>query len=51
VKRYEIAIIDRSIDGFTFIFGFSIFPKDYENDYLEINIYFLFLILHIKLFY
>ncbi len=51
LKRYEISIIDRSISGFCFLFGFSIHPKDTENDFLEINFYFLFLVLHIKLYY
>tara|TARA_R110000744_G_scaffold270372_2_gene383554 strand:- start:2703 stop:2852 length:150 start_codon:yes stop_codon:yes gene_type:complete len=48
--RYEVAIIDRSVSGFTFIVGFSIHPKDHENDFLEINLYFLFLVLHIKIY-
>jgi len=51
LKRYEVAIIDRSLDGYQFILGISIHPKDDENDFLEINFYFLFIILHIKLFY
>tara|TARA_R100001530_G_C4316199_1_gene154439 strand:- start:905 stop:1066 length:162 start_codon:yes stop_codon:yes gene_type:complete len=51
LKRYEVSIIDRSIDGFNFILGISIHPKDAENDFLEINFYFLFLLLHIKIFY
>ena len=42
--------IDRSISGFTFIVGVSIHPKDNENDFLEINFYFLFLVLHIKIY-
>ena len=50
MKRYEVAIIDRSLQSFSFIIGFSVHPKDDENDFLEINFYFLFLILHIKLY-
>tara|TARA_Y100000593_G_scaffold95076_1_gene199202 strand:- start:2974 stop:3123 length:150 start_codon:yes stop_codon:yes gene_type:complete len=48
--KYEIAIIDRSPQSFSFILGFSIHPKDAENDFLEINFYFLFLVLHIKIY-
>ena len=48
--RYEVAIIDRSVSGFTLIVGVSIHPKDNENDFLEINLYFLFLVLHIKIY-
>tara|TARA_R100001244_G_scaffold113143_2_gene83762 strand:- start:817 stop:966 length:150 start_codon:yes stop_codon:yes gene_type:complete len=48
--RYEVGIIDRSASGFSFIIGISIHPKDTENDFLEINFYFLFLILHIKIY-
>ena len=33
--KYEVALIDRSISGFTFIVGVSIHPKDNENDFLE----------------
>jgi len=51
LKRYEVSIIDSSADGFSLILGISIHPKDVENDFLEINFYFLFLLLHIKLFY
>jgi len=47
---YEVRIIDRSASGFSFIVGISIHPKDKDNDYLEINFYFLFLVLHIKLY-
>jgi len=48
--KYEIAIIDRTQQCYAFIIGFSIHPKDDENDFLEINIYFLFLVLHIKIY-
>jgi len=48
--RYEVAIIDRSLDGFCFLLGATIHPKDSEDDFLEINIYFLFLVLHIKIY-
>ena len=51
LKRYEVAIIDRSLDGYQIILGISIHPKDDKNDFLEINFYFLFLVLHIKLYY
>jgi len=51
LKRYEVSIIDRSYNGLSFIVGVSVHPKDDENDFLEINFYFLFLVLHIKLFY
>ncbi len=51
LKRYEVSILDRSYNGFQFILGISIHPKDDENDFLEINFYFLFLVLHVKLFY
>lgn len=51
IKRYEVAIIDRSVGGFVFMLGFGIHPKDDENDFLEINFYILFLVLHIKIFY
>ncbi|QDP45762.1 MAG: hypothetical protein Tp1102DCM384591_4 [Prokaryotic dsDNA virus sp.] len=48
--RYEVAIIDRSASGITLLGGVSIHPKDDENDFLEINFYFLFFVLHIKLY-
>mgnify|MGYP003134201227 FL=1 len=48
--KYEVAIIDRSLQCFAFIIGFSVHPKDRENDFLEINIYFFFLVLHIKIY-
>jgi len=48
--KYEIAIIDRTQQCYAFIIGFSIHPKDDENDFLEINFYFLFLVLHIKIY-
>lgn len=51
IKRYEVAIIDRSVGGFVFMFGIGIHPKDDENDFLEINFYIVFLVLHIKIFY
>jgi hypothetical protein len=31
--KYEVAIIDRSLQCFAFIIGFSIHPKDAENDF------------------
>jgi hypothetical protein len=48
--KYEVAIIDRSLQCYSFIIGFSIHPRDNENDFLEINFYFLFLVLHIKIY-
>jgi hypothetical protein len=48
--RYEVAIIDRSLDGYCFLLGATVHPKDELDDFLEINIYFLFLVLHIKIF-
>lgn len=51
MKGYEVAIIDRSVDGFSCILGFGVHPKDSENDFLEINFYIIFIVLHIKLFY
>ena len=51
LKRYEVAILDRSQSGYQFILGVSVHPKDDENYFLEINFYFLFIVLHIKLFY
>lgn len=51
IKKYEIAIIDRSQECFPFIIGFSIHPKDEKDDFLEINFYFFFIVLHSKIFY
>jgi hypothetical protein len=48
--KYEIAIIDRTLQCYSFILGVSIHPKDNANDFLEINFYFLFLVLHIKIY-
>tara|TARA_R100000742_G_C4234328_1_gene55239 strand:- start:142 stop:300 length:159 start_codon:yes stop_codon:yes gene_type:complete len=51
IKRYEVAIIDRSLECFPFIIGFSVHPKDEKDDFLEINFYIFFIVLHIKIFY
>tara|TARA_R100000654_G_scaffold14257_1_gene30812 strand:- start:26149 stop:26298 length:150 start_codon:yes stop_codon:yes gene_type:complete len=48
--KYEVAIIDRSYDGYCFLLGVSIHPKNNDDDFLEINIYFIFLVLHIKIY-
>ena len=40
--KYEVAIMNRSLQCFAFIIGFSVHPKDRENDFLEINFYFFF---------
>jgi len=48
--RYEVAIIDRSLEGYCFLLGATVHPKDELDDFLEINIYFLFLVLHIKIY-
>tara|TARA_Y100000114_G_scaffold59050_1_gene54040 strand:- start:548 stop:697 length:150 start_codon:yes stop_codon:yes gene_type:complete len=48
--KYEIAIIDRSYDAYCFLFGVSVHPKDANDDFLEINVHFLFLVLHIKIY-
>jgi len=50
VKKYEVALIDRTYDGYCFLFGLTVHPKDDTDDFLEINIYFIFLVLHIKIY-
>jgi|TARA_R100001015_G_C4630410_1_gene192011 hypothetical protein len=49
IKRYEVALILQ--ESVSLIFGLTIHPKDYENDFLEINFYFAFLVLHFKIYY
>jgi|TARA_R100001163_G_C5041408_1_gene179476 hypothetical protein len=49
IKRYEVALILQ--ESVSLIFGLTIHPKDYENDFLEINLYFAFFVLHFKIYY
>jgi len=49
ITRYEVALILQ--ESIALIFGFTIHPKDYDNDFLEINFYLVFIVLHIKLYY
>ena len=49
IKRYEVALILQ--ESVSLLFGLTIHPKDYDNDFIEINFYFVFLVLHIKIYY
>jgi hypothetical protein len=44
----EFAIINRIWDGL--LIGFTYYPMDNDNDYSELNLYLLFIVLHIKVY-
>ncbi len=44
----EFAIINRVYDGP--LFGFTYFPLDDSNNYSELNLYLIFIVLHIKVY-
>jgi|11BtaG_2_1085332.scaffolds.fasta_scaffold25605_2 hypothetical protein len=48
MKKVEFAIIERFALGI--LVGFSYLPKDYEQDYNELNIYLFFIVLHFKFY-
>jgi len=46
--NFEFAIIDRSLIGL--LVGFSYLPKTNDEDYSELNIYLLLIVLHFKFY-
>jgi len=46
--KWEFNIVDRSLVGL--LLGFSYFPKENQNDYNELNIYLLIIVLHFKFY-
>ncbi len=48
MKRIEFAIIERFALGI--LVGFSYLPQDNENDFSELNIYVIFIVLHFKFY-
>ena len=46
--KWELSIIDRSLIGL--LIGFSYFPKKDNDDYTELNIYILIIVLHFKIY-
>ena len=46
--KLEFSIIDRSLIGL--LVGFSYLPKEDNNDYTEINLYLLIIVLHFKIY-
>ena len=48
MKKVEFAIIERFALGI--LVGFSYLPKDFEQDYNELNIYLFFIVLHFKIY-
>jgi len=48
MKKVEFAIIERFALGI--LVGFSYLPKDYEQDFNELNIYLFFIVLHFKFY-
>ena len=48
MSKIEFSIIDRSMIGM--LIGFSYLPKNDAEDYSEINIYLLLIVLHFKIY-
>ena len=46
--KWEFNIIDRSMIGL--LVGFSYLPKEDNNDYTELNLYLLIIVLHFKFY-
>ncbi len=46
--KWEFAIIDRISTGL--LIGFSFFPKNYDKDFDELNIYCILFVLHFKFY-
>ena len=48
MKKIEFAIIERFALGI--LIGFSYLPEDEENNFDELNIYLIFIVLHFKFY-
>jgi hypothetical protein len=46
--KWELSIIDRSLIGL--LIGFSYLPKESKEDYTELNLYILIIVIHFKFY-